>query len=258
MLGKFIQQNRTKKNLTQEYLASELGISRPTYLHIERGERELKISEAEKLAIIFDISLKDFLEKKENKMQVSIEKLKTKNTRKSNDLEIRVTRKDLDKFKQVFLYVLNKVGGKSNVGETVLHKLLYFIDFDYYEKFEENLMGAKYIKNHHGPTSVELGKIIKEMQKQGEVQVVESKYFKYGQKKYLATKRPNLEILTAREVEHIDEVLARLSDKNAKEIEKYSHGDIPWKAAQNGEVISYETVFYRDERYSVRNYEDEL
>ena len=93
--------------------------------------------------------------------------LEKKPAKKSDGLQIRVTEKNLDKFKQVLLYVLNKVGGKPNIGETVLHKLLYFIDFDYYEKFEENLMGATYIKNHHGPTSIELGVVMKKMQEQG-------------------------------------------------------------------------------------------
>ena len=255
MLSKFIQQQRAKQSMTQEYLASELGISRPTYMQIERGERELTISEAKKLAAIFDMSLENFLAAKAPKRSVTIEK---KSAKKSDDLQIRVTEKNLDKFKQVLLYVLNKVGGKPNVGETVLHKLLYFIDFDYYEKFEENLMGATYIKNYHGPTSIELGEIIKEMQKQGELEAVKSQYFKYSQKKYLPLKRPNLDILSAREIEHIDGVLARLSDKNAVEIENYSHEDIPWKSAQEGKPLSYESVFYRDEQYSVRNYDDEL
>lgn len=255
MFGKFIRQQRTKRNMTQEYLASEIGISRPTYLQIERGERELTVSEAKKLAAIFDMTLENFLSGREPNRSVTIEKKTPKST---GNLQIRVTQKNLDKFKQVLLYVLNKSGGKPNVGETVLHKLLYFIDFDYYEKFEENLMGATYIKNYHGPTSVELDLIIKEMQEQGEIEAVKSQYFKYSQKKYLPRKRPNLDILSAREIEHIDNVLARLSDKNAAEIENYSHEDIPWKSAQDGKPLSYESVFYRDERYSVRNYDDEL
>ncbi|OQX71403.1 hypothetical protein B6D52_01675, partial [Candidatus Parcubacteria bacterium 4484_255] len=247
MLAKFIKQQRAKRNMTQEYLASELGISRPTYIQIERGGRELTVSEAKKLAAIFDMSLENFLVAKEPKFSVTIEE---KSIKKSNNLQIRVTKKNLDKFKQVLLYILNKIGGKPNIGETVLHKLLYFIDFDYYEKFEENLMGATYIKNHHGPTSIELGEILKEMQRQGEIEAVKSQYFKYLQKKYLPRKRPNLDMLSAREIEHIDGVLARLSDKNAAEIENYSHEDIPWKSAQNGKPLSYESVFYRDERYS--------
>jgi hypothetical protein len=49
-----------------------------------------------------------------------------------------------------------------------------------------------------------------------------------------------------------------LSDKSATDISKYSHEDIPWKVHQDGEKISYESVFYRDEKYSVRTYDDEL
>jgi len=255
MLAKFIQEQRKKRNLPQEFLASALKISRPTYMQIEQGERDLTITEAKKLAEVFDIPFEKFLEGKEPKHSVTIEK---ESAKKSDDLQIRVTEKNLDKFKQVLLYVLGKVGSKPNVGETVLHKLLYFIDFDYYEKFEENLMGATYIKNHHGPTAIELGAIVKDMQEQGELEAVKSQYFKYSQKKYLPRKRPNLDILSAREIDHIDDVLARLSDKNAAEIENYSHEDIPWKSATEGQPLSYESVFYRDERYSVRNYSDEL
>ena len=254
MLGNFIQRQRAKRKMTQAYLASELALSRPTYIHIERDKRELTIREAKKLAGIFDLSLEDFLAGRETTHTVKL----TKSSARKDTLRIRVTEKNLDTFKQVLLYVLNKVGGKPNVGETVLHKLLYFIDFDYYEKFEENLMCATYIKNHHGPTSVELGSILKDMQESGDIEAVRSQYFKYRQKKYLPLKRPNLDALSARDVEHIDGVLARLSDKNAKEIEQYSHEDIPWKSAQDGEPLSYESVFYRDERYSVRNYDDEL
>ena len=256
-LAKFIQQQRKKRSMTQEYLASELNMSRPTYMQIERGERDLTVTEAKKLAAIFGMPLENFLAEKPLQYNVTIEK-KSDASNKSSNLQIRVTEKNLKKFKQVLLYVLGKVGSKPNVGETVLHKLLYFIDFDYYEKFEENLMGATYIKNLHGPTSAELGSIITDMQEKEELEAVKSKFFKYEQKKYLPLKRPDLAVLSAQEIEHIDEVLARLSDKNAREIESYSHEDIPWKAAKEGKPLSYESVFYRDEKYSVRNYDDEL
>ncbi len=257
ILATFIQNERNKRNFSQGDVATHIGVSRPTYMQIERGERELKVSEAIKLAGLFDITLEQLLEAKVPKHNVRITKL-TPKRKKTNALQIRVNERNLEKFKQVLLYVLGKVGSKPNVGETVLHKLLYFIDFDYYEKFEQNLMGARYIKNHHGPTAIELKTIMDNMQESGQVEAVNSKYFKYEQKKYLPLKRPDLNAFSAREIEHIDDVLARLADKNAKEIENYSHEDIPWKSAQDGEELSYESVFYRDERYSVRNYDDEL
>jgi transcriptional regulator with XRE-family HTH domain len=257
MLGEFIAKQRKKNGLTQEFMASKIGVSRPTYIQIEQGERDITITEAKKLADVFGITFDDLIAGRSLANKVIIEKEKT-GKKTNTDLNIRVTRKNLNKFKQVLLYVLGKVGSKPNVGETVLHKLLYFIDFDYYEKFEESLMGAIYIKNHHGPTSVELGAVLDDMQKHGEIEAVKSHYFNHDQKKYLPLQRPNLDSFSAREIEHIDDVLARLSDKNGKEIENYSHEDIPWKVADDGKPISYESVFYRDERYSVRNYEDEL
>lgn len=257
-LIKKIKALREENNFSQDYMARELGMSRPTYMQIEKGEREITITEAKKLAAIFSISLEDFLAGKKSQYKVIIEQQKKKISKKSSNFQIRVTKKNLEKFKQVLLYILGKVGSKPNVGETVLHKLLYFIDFDYYEKFEESLMGATYIKNYHGPTSIEFKEIVNDMQIKGEIEAVKSKYFRFDQKKYLPIKRPNLDKLSAREIEHIDDVLARLSDKNAREIEDYSHNDIPWKVAENGKPLSYESVFYRDEHYSVRNYDDKL
>lgn len=96
------------------------------------------------------------------------------------------------------------------------------------------------------------------MEQKGEIERVKSKYFQYDQKKYLPRREPDLSELSAQEIKHIDEVLARLSDKNANELTEYSHSDTPWLVHKNGEIISYESVFYRDQDHSVRNYEDEL
>ena len=92
----------------------------------------------------------------------------------------------------------------------------------------------------------------------GEIEKMKSKYFQHDQKKYLPRREPDLKVLSAQEIKHIDEVLARLSDKNANELSDYSHNDVPWKVHKAGEAISYESVFYRDPEHSVRNYNDEL
>ena len=47
------------------------------------------------------------------------------------------------KAQQVILYILNKLGPTD---EKKLWTLLYFIDFDYYELYEEHFMGFKYRK----------------------------------------------------------------------------------------------------------------
>lgn len=255
-----IKQFRQKEGYTQNYVAKYLDISRPTYVQIESGKRDLTLKEAQKLAKLFNLPLDKFLEgSRVQEIDVALPPNKVKiAVSKKQDIRISVPRKNLEKFKEVFLYILEKVGAKPNVGETVIYKLLYFIDFDFYEKYEKQLIGATYIKNHHGPTPVEFAAIANDMQKSGEIEKLKSKYFQYPQKKYLPLRGSDLSKLSALEKEHIDDVLVRLSDKSAKELSEYSHEDIPWKIHESGEVLSYESVFYRDYKYSVRNYEDDL
>ena len=54
-----------------------------------------------------------------------------------------MTKKNKEKAKQVILYLLNKCGSMT---KEKLYCLLYFIDFDYYEKYNEKLMGFTYLK----------------------------------------------------------------------------------------------------------------
>lgn len=55
---------------------------------------------------------------------------------------------------------MNAVGARPNVGETVLFKFFYFIDFNYYEKYGEQIIGATYIKNERGTMPMEFQGII--------------------------------------------------------------------------------------------------
>jgi len=258
MLGKFILEQRKKHDLTQDFLASKIGISRPTYVQIEQGKRDLTITEARKLADIFGIVFDDFVQGKDTSAMVEIKKGVKKAKEDKQEIRISVPQKNLQKFKEVLLYVLSKVGGKPNVGEAVVYKLLYFIDFDFYEKFEEQLVGATYIKNHYGPTPVEFKTIVDDMIKNGEVVKVEGKYFNYPQRKYLPIREPDLtKLKDARELRHIDEVIARLGDKNATELSEYSHEDTPWLVAKENQPLDYEAVFYRTPKTSVRNYDEQ-
>ena len=258
MLGKFILEQRKKHNLTQDFLASKIGVSRPTYVQIEQGERDLTITEARKLADIFGIVFDDFVQGKDTSATVEVKKGVKKTKEDKQKMRISVPQKNLQKFKEVLLYVLSKVGGKPNVGEAVVYKLLYFIDFDFYEKFEEQLIGATYIKNHYGPTPVEFKTIVDDMVKNGEVVKVEGKYFNYPQRKYLPIREPDLtKLKDARELRHIDEVIARLGDKNATELSEYSHEDTPWLVAKENQPLDYEAVFYRTPKTSVRNYDEQ-
>ena len=250
----FLLELRKNQGISQAFVAEKIGVSRASYIEIEKGAKELTLSQANTIAEIFNVTLPELISgEKISDVKVSIKDAPEK--KEKQEIRIDVPQKNLKKFKEVLLYVLEKVGSKSNVGMTVLYKLLYFIDFDYYEKFEEQLVGATYIKNHFGPTPVEFKKIVESMESKGELETVKSKYFQHEQTKYLPHREPDISVLNAKEIKHIDEVLSRLSDKNATELKDYSHKDVPWITAEDGRPLSYESVFYRTKDTSVREYE---
>ncbi len=149
------------------------------------------------------------------------------------------------------------MGFSVAIGSIMLYKLLYFIDFDYYEKYEEQLMGATYQRNHFGPTPMEFGALVDSMIEKKELVRVARPYFDYEQKRYLPLRSADLSVLSGRELNLINDVLRRLSDMSARQISEHSHKDVPWLTAEEGGAIAYESVFYRTPEYSVREDRDD-
>jgi len=251
-----VKELRERVGISQQKLAELLGVSRPTISQIENGERGISVDELLKLVEIFNISVNSLLGLEKEPEVILRGSRKIKGIRPQ--IRINVPQKNLEKFKEVFLYILNRVSSKPNVGETVIYKLLYFTDFNFYEKYEEQLIGATYVKNNYGPTPIEFKKIVDKMIEEKEVDRIEDKYFKYPQTKYLPLRKPDLSKLKANEIEVIDDVLYKLSDMNATQISEYSHKDVPWLTTEDGEIIEYESVFYRIPPYSVREYDEDI
>jgi len=254
-LSKKIKAIREKLGLSQETLAKKLGISRVAISQIENGDRKISAEEIAKLSKIFNMPT-DVLLDLDKDIEVILEKKAEQKPKEKTGIRISVPQKNLEKFKEVLLYILSKIGSKPNVGESVLYKLLYFIDFNYYEKYEKQLIGATYMKNHYGPTPTEFIKIVEDMEGK-DLARVQDTYFQYPQTKYLPLRKPNLTKINAQEQKVIDDVLNILSDMNALQISEYSHNDVPWQTTEDGAVIDYESVFYRTPPYSVRDYSDE-
>ena len=250
-----IKELRERLDLSQEDLAKRMGINRVAVSQIENGQRKICTEELIKLSRIFNLTPNVLLDLDKD-IEIVFEEREKEGPKEKVEIRISVPQKNIEKFKEVLLYILGKVGSKPNIGESVLYKLLYFIDFNYYEKYEEQLIGATYIKNHYGPTPKEFIKIVKEMEGKDLVKI-QDKYFQYPQTKYMPLKDPNLSKISAQEQKVIDDVLLMLSDMNATKISEYSHNDVPWRTTEEGDVIEYESVFYRTAPYSMREYSEE-
>ena len=255
-IGQRITELRKMKGLSQQDLAKSVKISRPSLAQIELGNRTVDVLELQRLSMVLGFSLDDFVSKD---FEVSPE-MENKAEAKSKQVMERVSVPSLqvNKFKNVLLYILERCAGKPNVGETVLYKLLYFSDFNYYELYEEHLTGAKYRKLPYGPVPQKFDSIIGQMMEHGQIQRIKTEYFYKIQTRYIPLAKSNLTELKASEKEVIDRVIEQLSDWSAAAISNYSHKDIPWLASKEGEEINYELAFYRDAPFSVRNYGDEI
>jgi transcriptional regulator with XRE-family HTH domain len=251
-IGQRITASRKAKGLSQEDLAKHVKMSRPSLAQIELGNRSIDALELQKFALVLGFSLDEFLSSgfhEPNEISFEKESPITK-----NDIRISVPDLQVDKFKNVLLYILEHCAGKPNVGETVLNKLLYFCDFNYYELYEEHLTGARYKKLPYGPVPQKLDSIIHQMIGTGRLQRVKTEYHGLPQTRYLPLEKADLTQLSAAEKTVIDDVIRQMSDWNANKISDYSHKDKPWRATQEGDFISYNLVFYRRPPFSVREY----
>ncbi len=158
---------------------------------------------------------------------------------------------DKEKFKQALHYIIFKAGARDNVGKTVLYKMMYFSDFNFYELNNKSITGETYVKLPFGPGPSHFDNMVEELQKEGKVESKKSKYGGKDQKKIIPICEPSLDKLNGEEIKLINKVIGRLASMSATQVSEYSHEDIPWKATEDKKEINYDLVFYRDETYSV-------
>jgi len=255
-IGLELRALREARRMSQEELGKLMGLSRTAVANIENGKRKLTAMDLITAAKLFGLTL-DQLVHPELRTETVVEKGMLREEPQEPGLRVSMPQNRFDVFRQVLLYILSRVGARPHVGQTVLYKLLYFIDFDYYEKYEEQLIGATYIRNHYGPTPTHFSRLVDEMVEDGSLVRVTSEHFGYPQTKYLPVREPDLRFLSGRDIELVDEVLDRLGHMNATQISEYSHQDVPWMIAEEGKGLEYEAVYYRTPQYSVRDYEED-
>ncbi|MCP4553517.1 MAG: DUF4065 domain-containing protein [Bacteroidetes bacterium] len=252
-IGVRISELRKSKGYSQDELSRLLEISRPSLTQIELGKRNLSVIELKKISDILSVSIDRLLSPEFIIDDISLNLIGIEESQK---LRISIPKLEVDKFKDILLYILEKCAGKPNFGETLLYKLLYFSDFNYYEIYEEHLSGAEYRKLPFGPVPQKLDSIINQMISSKILKRFKTEYHGYPQTRYIPLVKSNLTNLKASEKEVIDRVIEQYSDWSASVISDYSHKDMPCLASKDGEVIDYELAFYRESPYSVRTYDE--
>ncbi len=242
---------REKLNLSQQELATLVDINRASLSQIELWNRKISTEELTKFAVVFECD--------PNELLGEVVTIEQKNT--TNDPHYVV--------KQLILYIASKLTDRENFWETLLNKLLYFTDFNYYEWTWELISNEKYIKMPYGPIPKNITKILEEMEQDWLIKRVTASFHWHAQKKVKAIAEPDLAIFdTIRNkhkqpddnytpyddlptpIEIVTDVLQKYWHWTASALSERSHNDIPYSStSKHWEEIEPALVFYRKESF---------
>src|SRR3989338_8250685 len=101
----FLLELRNNQGISQAFVAEKIGVSRASYIEIEKGTKELTLLQANKIAKIFNITLTELISGKQvPDIKVTLDD--TADKKENRETRIDVPQKNLKKFKEVLLYVL--------------------------------------------------------------------------------------------------------------------------------------------------------
>ena len=157
------------------------------------------------------------------------------------------------KYQQAILYFCWKLG-KEIRGKKKLAKLLYYLDFDYYEKYQKYFTGETYKKLPMGPFPVSLEEITTRMaeKKQLDIEKIDEWDGYNPTEVYKILRKPDVSIFSSEEKKMIDRVIKKYGCLNGKELENLTHSEAPYIGTEDKKEIPYELSFYRgtDFRYA--------
>ncbi|MFY0644488.1 MAG: DUF4065 domain-containing protein [Bacteroidia bacterium] len=206
--------------------------SSSSYSLIEKGERAVSVQELVELSRVLDFSISEFIS---GVFEVPLEPV--------------TPTVNFELFKNMLLYILDRCKDKAHFGKTVLYKVLYFSDFNYYERHKEYLSGLTYSRLPMGPVPNITG-LFDELKKSGDIEKTHEQFHNRTLHKFVAHTEPDLSVLSEDAKKVIDHAIATYSDMLAFEISEYSHGDAPWLETDDFQVIDYNLVFKRNKKYS--------
>ena len=150
------------------------------------------------------------------------------------------------KYKNAILFFAQKIQN-GTLGKLKLMKLLYYLDFDYFEKYGNSITNDQYLRFENGPVPRMAEKMIKEMSGQ-EIKITRRK-IKEGlndQMHIEAMEDFDLNVFTKEELIMLEEVATKWEKFTGSEMKAATHGEAPWIGTRPNEVIDYNLAYYRN------------
>lgn len=155
------------------------------------------------------------------------------------------------KYENAILYLCQKLDGEVR-GKKKLAKLLYFADFDFYEKNQRSITGDVYRALPMGPFPTALDTITDAMTK-SKVMIVDQVEEREGYnptEMYRSLGKSDLSVFDKGETEMLDRVAVKYGHLNGKQLEELSHAEAPYIGTELRKEIPYELAFYRGTDFS--------
>ena len=150
------------------------------------------------------------------------------------------------KYKNTILFFAEKIQN-GTLGKLKLMKLLYFLDFDYFEKYGTSITGDKYLRFDNGPVPQMAEKILKEMDGK-EIKISKRKVGEgYKDQMHIeAIGMCDITVFEKEELAMLEEIAGKWEKLTGTEMKNASHGEAPWIATAKDSVIDYNLAFYRN------------
>ncbi len=214
--GDFIREQRELLGISQQAMADKVGVSRSTYVSIEKGTKELTLTEAESLARLFGITIDELLQ---------------------NSVP------DVQKYKEMILAFLRQEGRFT---KTKLAKLLYFADFSWYYTHLKSMSGMQYRKIKYGPVSDMYFRVIDEMFDSGEIAIEQTEDGAMVISETRSGAKAPISRVSKDELKLIDKIGKKWSNKRTGEVVDFTHKQMPYLFAEEGEIVSYDIFTQED------------
>lgn len=153
---------------------------------------------------------------------------------------------DKEKYRAAFIYLLEKLGKIE--GKKKAYKLMYFLDFDYYEAYEKSFTGETYTAFPMGPAPRYFDSIVDELIREGFVKVNKKRMLPQHENDtiiYSAERKQNYQF-SKEELKMLDRVINTYGNLTGKDLENLSHSQAPYIAVGPYDVIPYEFSEYRN------------
>lgn len=163
------------------------------------------------------------------------------------------------KFKSLIWQTVKECGN-SDVFETKLWKLLFFIEVYYYEKYQEKVSDIDFVKNIHGPTPEykKVSKLLEELVSEEFLNITNSEK---GGKIYRFNKNFETE-LSEKELLVVQEVCEKFGKLSSKELSMISHNEPVYLMAEKlQDKLDFKNVIYRsddEEEYGSAEYTENI